>query len=244
MASASRKPEVYNPDETDYAVRPKEANHRSRVEILGIEESLLVPQADRRSARRPRALKELRKWRPTQMRFTHSWPDEELPDGWFELLSLDLLLRVKSFVQKCFEFDDIMATRGGSPWLGGFSSEFISYASMVARQDKHNGGWDALLRSKATRGPLVMGVIAKALEVNVFDKPLFGADPVQDDLLSTQDQATIETEGNCIQPQLDTVYRADLNRQAIDVPTSVPVRSAPASEMIPSRQTTGRPSTR
>lgn len=202
VASAARKPKVYNPDETKYAVRPKEAHHRNRIQMLGIEESLLVPQADRRLARRPRTVAELRKWRPTQMRFKNSWPDEELADGWFEVLSLDLLLRAKNFVKRYFEFGDITTTRGKSPWLEGFSKEFISYAGMVARQDKHRGGWDAILRHKASRVPLVIGIIAKALEVNVFDQPLFGADPLQEEMLNSQDQATIESEGKDTTPRL------------------------------------------
>lgn len=194
MATAAKKPKVYNPDKTDYAVRPKQAHHGTRAEILGIEESLLVPQADPRPATQPRTLKELRKWRPTQMRFGKSWSEEEQVDGWFDLLSLDLLMRVKAFTKKHFEFEDIPNTSSDSLWLG-FSKEFITYAGMIARQDKHRGGWDGLLRAKATRVPFTMGVIAKVLEVNVFDKLLFGADQVQEDLLSAQDIATIETEG-------------------------------------------------
>lgn len=194
MAATAKKPKVYNPDKTDYAVRPKETHHGTRTEILGIEESLLVPQADPRPATRPRTLKELRKWRPTQMRFLKPWSDEEQVDGWFELLSLDLLMRVKAFTTKHFEFEDVPKTSSDSLWLG-VSKEFITYASMISRQDKHRGGWDGLLTAKASRVPFVMGVIAKVLEVNVFDKLLFGADQAQEDLLSAQDIATIETEG-------------------------------------------------
>lgn len=195
MASTVKNPKVYNPDETDYAVRPKDAHHRSKAEILGFEESLLVPQADPRMARQPRSLKALKKWRPTRMRFWKPWPEDELPDAWFELLAFDLWMKTKAFTTKYFEFDDIQENSGDSPWLSGFSEEFVSYVSMVARQDKNRGGWDGLLEEKATRVQLVMGVIGKVLEINVFDKLLFGADNILEDLFKAQDLGTVEIEG-------------------------------------------------
>ncbi|KAK1767088.1 hypothetical protein QBC33DRAFT_570048 [Phialemonium atrogriseum] len=195
MDNFTKKPRIYNPDETAYAVGPKNKYARNLLDILGIEESRLVPQAEPGSTRRRRTLKALRGWRPTQMRFTKEWPNEELPDGWYDMAYMDLFIRVQNFANKYFKFEDIPAVPGESPWLDGFSDEFIYYAGTIARQDKHRGGWDAILTSKATRNSLVIGVIAKVLGISVFDKLLFGADKVQEEMLAAQDEATIETEG-------------------------------------------------
>ena len=193
---------LVNPNEKDYIVLPKQKYHRGKVEVLGIEETLLAPRPPSAPIIAPRSLKEFRGWRPIRMRFTRPWPSHELSSGWFELLYTDLTIRMKALAGKYFEFGNIPhppppppSSSPSSPWLQGFSDDFVRYAGLTARQDNQRGGWDTLLLESATRRALVLGIIAKVLEAGVFDKLLFGASEAQQKMLETQDKATVEIEG-------------------------------------------------
>ncbi|KAK5663542.1 hypothetical protein OQA88_3973 [Cercophora sp. LCS_1] len=83
-----------------------------------------------------------------------------------------------------------------SPWSrAGFSQQFIHYASLVAKQDAHCGGWDVLLTSNVHRTYLVIGIIGRVLQNTVFDELLFGANEDQIKMLKVADESTPDIDG-------------------------------------------------
>ncbi|KAK3336766.1 hypothetical protein B0T19DRAFT_396477 [Cercophora scortea] len=204
--------------EGEYKLLQPDPHHKRKIEVLGIDESLVAP-ADIPSSSSSsswwrgwlgggghRSLSQLQHseatWRPTQMRFVMQWPDDEMPSKWFEILYVHLYVRVARFAERYIEFEDIedeYDQGSGYVWAaaatGLFSKQFIYYAGLVARQDNMAGGWDCLITSKLHRKYLVMGVIAKVLETSVFDKLLFGASEAQLDVLSAEDEATLDVDG-------------------------------------------------
>lgn len=188
----------------DYVSKPATDEHAKRISLLGIEESLLRPSVPPRSITEPRSLAELpRSYKPARFRLLGtSVPDEEKSDTWFELLFVDVFAHARRFVNAHFGFGNIPRREeedeeANSLWLegGGFSKEFLAYASLVARQDSLLGGWEALLRSETQRTAMVCGIIAKALEDGAWDELLFGASEEQQRLLAELDLGTVQCDG-------------------------------------------------
>ncbi|ROW14243.1 hypothetical protein VPNG_04230 [Cytospora leucostoma] len=122
-------------------------------------------EADRQLARRPR-----------QAHLDDSDDDDDkIPGFWFDRLSFDLFTRVWQFASDTFEF--------------------VKYASEVARGDPvimpppraDPNNWEYLFLAKDSRVLLIVGIIAKILEENVFDSLLFGATPGQKQALNNID---------------------------------------------------------
>jgi hypothetical protein len=149
-------------------------------------------------------------WYPTRTRFDHPWRKAEYETEWYEAMYWNLFVRVREFVEEYFGCGDIPGVpivppvgggggggeERGFPWLeGGFSKEFMWFVEKVAIQDNNAGGWDALLRRGVMRECLVTGIIAKLLETSVFDELLFGADQTQKTMLESQDECTLQHEG-------------------------------------------------
>jgi hypothetical protein len=193
---------------TDYVSISATDEHAKRVNLLGIEESLLRPCVPSRATTKPRSLAELpRSYKPTRFRLLDaSFALDEKSDTWFEMLFVDVYAHARRFAQAHFGFGDI--PRGeedgdeevDSLWLeaGGFTNECLAYAGLVARQDNLLGGWEALLRSERERTAMVCGIIARALEHGAWDKLLFGASGEQQRLLGELDLGTIGCDGLCI----------------------------------------------
>jgi hypothetical protein len=148
-------------------------------------------------------------WYPTRTRFDQPWRKAEYETEWYEAVYWNLFVRVREFVKEYFGGGDIPGVpvvppvgggdgcgERGFPWLEGeFSKEFMWFVEKVAIQDNNVGGWDALLRRGVMRECLVTGIIAKLLETSVFDELLFGADQTQKTMLESQDECTLQYEG-------------------------------------------------
>lgn len=136
--------------------------------------------------------------------------DEEgdrIPSLWFERMSQDLFARVWEFCSETFGveridektliemyYDQDWTLR----WLDKLPHEFVVLASQVARGDKtvveepknyDPNNWEFLFLDKMSRVKLLVGVMAKLLEKNVFNSLLFGANDVETTALMADDQA-------------------------------------------------------
>ncbi|KAK7743619.1 hypothetical protein SLS53_004154 [Cytospora paraplurivora] len=148
-------------------------------------------EADRQLARRPR-----------QAHLDHSHDDDEIPGFWFDELSFDLFTRVWQFASSTFGHDCLGSRLYDQDWtrcwLTKLPEEFVKYASEVARGDPvimpppqtDTNNWEYLFLAKDSRVLLIVGVIAKILEQNVFGSLLFGATPGQKQALHNIDNET------------------------------------------------------
>ncbi|KUI70732.1 hypothetical protein VM1G_05928 [Cytospora mali] len=139
---------------------------------------------------------------PTRSRFDDSDDHVKIPDFWFERVSFDLFVRVWEFASNTFGvecFGNELGNRDWtSRWLKRLPKEFVKYASEVARGDPviapHTvadpNNWEFLFLAKDSRIFLLVGVIAKILEDNVFGSHLFGATPGQKEVLDKTDRET------------------------------------------------------
>ncbi|KAK3500830.1 hypothetical protein B0T13DRAFT_433271 [Neurospora crassa] len=150
-------------------------------------------------------------WRPTQLGFEHiRWPttseehkDVEFQSDWYEILWYDIMKRVYRWAEKYFdEQQDVkVSAKSVKDWTNlwkqaGVSDHFVHYASLVARQDNsHPAGWDVLLAKGRYRKFLMVGVLVRLLQEQVFDELLFGADKATKRMLETQDECYIELDG-------------------------------------------------
>lgn len=198
-ASGMRSPPA-NPDPTMYREQPLTQEERNRAANTGIKESIWVPLENTHVPGRfePRSLRDLRGYRPTQLDFTLQHPEQDRKDEWFEHLLADLFHRVSDFCRETFGQGpkELLASYSASPWAARFSPQFVSFASQIARQDNHVGGWDHCLKDRDERTYLVMGIIAKILDENVFSELLFGVDEDSKRLLKTMDEQMLQEEGS------------------------------------------------
>lgn len=149
-------------------------------------------------------------WRPTQLGFDHiRWPtseehkDVEFQSDWYEILWYDIMKRVYRWAEKYFdEQQDVkVSAKSVKDWTNlwkqaGVSDHFVHYASLVARQDNnHPAGWDVLLAKGRYRKFLMVGVLVRLLQEQVFDELLFGADKGTKRMLDAQDECYIELDG-------------------------------------------------
>ena len=82
-------------------------------------------------------------------------------------------------------------------WLDKLPKEFVVLASQVARGDmtivtpkgSDPNNWEFLFLDSMSRVKLMVGVMAKLLEKNVFNSLLFGANDVEETALMADDQA-------------------------------------------------------
>lgn len=127
---------------------------------------------------------------------------ERIPSLWFERMSQDLFARVWEFCSDTFGLDasivnDYEKHDWTLRWLDKLPKEFVVVASQVARGDMtvrtpksyDPNNWEFLFLDHISRVKLMVGVIAKLLEKNVFNSLLFGAADVEHTALVTDDHA-------------------------------------------------------
>ncbi|KAK0631757.1 hypothetical protein B0T14DRAFT_572988 [Immersiella caudata] len=205
-------PEQINPDPTIYQFTGLDARRRQMIELLGFDQPALIPAADP-SGVETRNLDDLQtgeggagqtpKWRPVKLDIRKQWPiGKELDSHWYKSVWVELFIRVRHFAKKYFEFegsaysDFLPEWEGGKLWKeAGLGEVFLHYAQLVARQDNKDGGWEGLLGEKERRTALVVAVISRVLQTEVFDEYLFGASTTARKMFKAQDSATITTEG-------------------------------------------------
>ncbi|KAL1900159.1 hypothetical protein Sste5346_002469 [Sporothrix stenoceras] len=191
-----------NPDPTRYQVRPQPTFTSETCEFLGISESWWEPrEAEKANPRRPLSLPhDLLGYRPLQLWFgmPHD-ADGEKDDDWLEELFSTLFELAEDLCASTFGVDRLAlpsASPEHSPWAdGNFSQAFIYYAGEIARQDPHDGGWDAVLIDPMQRAFLAQGVLAKALDEFVLSALLFGGTAEQQDALGQWDRIMLKEEG-------------------------------------------------
>lgn len=191
-----------NPDPTRYQIRPQPTFTSETCELLGISESWWEPrEADDTDSRQPLSLPhDLLGYRPLRIWF--GMPHDagrEKDDDWFEVLFSTLFELTEDLCASTFGVDRLVlpsASPAHSPWADPeLSQAFIYYAGEIARQDHHDGGWDAVLVDPMQRAFLAQGVLAKALEEFVFSALLFGGTAEQQDALSQWDRIMLKEEG-------------------------------------------------
>ncbi|ROW07844.1 hypothetical protein VMCG_03509 [Cytospora schulzeri] len=140
--------------------------------------------------------------RPTRSRLDDSEDHDKIPGFWFDRVSFDLFTRVWEFASNTFGVECFGGQVGRRDWSRGLLAklpeEFIKYASEVARGDPiivprksaDPNNWEHLFLAKDSRVSLIVGVIAKILEENVFGSHLFGATPGQKEVLDRNDRET------------------------------------------------------
>lgn len=135
---------------------------------------------------------------------TREWQSE-----WYEILWADLMRRVYRWAEKHFEngpagadVKEGLKERSVKDWAPnlwkqvGVSDQFVHYASLVARQDNnHPAGWDVLLAKGRYRKFLVVGVLVRLLQEQVWDELLFGADGETKKMLEAMDECYIHFDG-------------------------------------------------
>lgn len=85
-----------------------------------------------------------------------------------------------------------------SPWTSAdFSDKFVENVGRVAWNCPELGGWDALLCVSTDRVNLVVAIIARVFQDDIFQPWLFGANPLQRALFEAQDSAFLTNEGAC-----------------------------------------------
>jgi hypothetical protein len=113
--------------------------------------------------------------------------DEDFEEG-FSLLYSEINKFLKNGIGKK------AASSRKSLWTQQNSSEFLSFASMVARPGADEG-WEKLLRSRPYRCALLSGVMMMVLDRHVFSDLLFGAEPEHAEVLRMEDRSMINIEG-------------------------------------------------
>jgi len=116
-------------------------------------------------------------------------------DEWFRDEFKRLYDQVANFVVIFFcQFDDIPLESNLSPWTE-MSSEFLRYSAMVAEPDDSLRDWNRMLLERNERRYLLVGVLARILEVKVFGELLFGGSKGQKKQLEDLERSSIEVEG-------------------------------------------------
>ncbi|KAF5003964.1 hypothetical protein FDECE_9504 [Fusarium decemcellulare] len=137
---------------------------------------------------------------------------EDLPDEFYELHFNQIFIEIYALVHKAFCPDKATQAPKPSPWLKGYSDEFIKYVQLLAHPDPRAGKWDRLLRDKAERSCLLQAIIFKVLDSRVFSKLLFGAGSDHEGLLQRSDAAFIDAEGfqrSSLRAQTNQLYLKD-----------------------------------
>lgn len=164
---------------------------------FGIKQSPWVPNPTVDSRFTLRTLRQgLKDYMPTRLEFTLPHAESERKDSWFEETFKHLYWTTYSFSVCRLGQHSFHQTTAQSPWRDArLSTQFLSYASQLSRQDPLLGGWDLLLTDKTHRAILVTGILSKVLVNNVFSDLLWGATDEQTSLLKAHDAATVSDDG-------------------------------------------------
>lgn len=124
---------------------------------------------------------------------------DKIPSIWFERMAHDLFARVWEFSSDTFGLQSLGASYNDKDWtrrwLGKLPREFVDVASQVARGDptvetpkeSDPNNWEFLFLDSMSRVKLMVGIMAKLLEKNVFNSLLFGARDVEKTALEADD---------------------------------------------------------
>lgn len=140
---------------------------------------------------------------------------DKIPSLWFERMAQDLFARVWEFCSDTFGLDESLPEESNLTgklndydwtlrWLDKLPKEFVVLASQVARGDmtvvkaKNSDptNWEFLFLDPKSRVKLMIGVMAKLLEKNLFNSLLVGAADVEKTALEADDHARAFLE-NC-----------------------------------------------
>jgi hypothetical protein len=132
---------------------------------------------------------------PLQLQFDLH-PDADRSDSYFVDEFRKLFRRIFNFSQAFFGIHDLDEGEFHQPWVANIAPEFVSYVEQVAESDPAVGGWEDLLRDTQQRRWLIVAVIMRILEVQVFQADLWGADQQEKELLLGIERALLTREGN------------------------------------------------
>ncbi|RYP26936.1 hypothetical protein DL767_007858 [Monosporascus sp. MG133] len=121
---------------------------------------------------------------------------EDYDDKYYINLYRLLYNRTTDFAEKWFGDIDLPEPGYvGSPWQEPFNDQFIEYTRLVAHEDRHNGGWPALLRQAKYRKWLIVGILGQVIEKKVFSELLFGVSDFWKREIDGEDLRLVEIEG-------------------------------------------------
>ncbi|KAK7757058.1 hypothetical protein SLS62_001076 [Diatrype stigma] len=138
--------------------------------------------------------------RPSQIDFRafgYSRHPEDYSDKYFIDLHRVLYDRVVDWAEKWFGDIDLpdAPAYAGSPWQEEFGNQFIEYTRLVAHEDRHVGGWEALLRKRKFRKWLIVGIVGQIIQKKIFSELLFGVDRWWKHELESEDIRLVNVEG-------------------------------------------------
>ncbi|KAM0253539.1 hypothetical protein ACHAP5_000570 [Fusarium lateritium] len=144
-------------------------------------------------------MKEFRSFNPSRRGLNFTKLDLDYADEFYEKHFNELHVEIFALVQAAFcpETSPGKSPQAPStsPWLRGYSEEFIKYVELVAHPDARAGKWERLLRDNAERSNLLQAIIIRVLYTKVFSQLLFGAGPKHHETLRQSDTALINAEG-------------------------------------------------
>lgn len=132
---------------------------------------------------------------PLQFNF-RSHPAEDRSDEWYIQQFRRLFRKLHDFAHDYFGLHDIDQGYFHQPWAAGMTPEFLRYVEDVATPDPMVGGWDPLLQNTIQREWLIVGIIMRILEIQVFGADLWGAEPQEKELLLGLERALLNREGD------------------------------------------------
>ena len=132
---------------------------------------------------------------PLQFNF-RSHPAEDRSDEWYIQQFRRLFRKLHDFAHDYFGLHDIDQGHFHQPWAAGMTPEFLRYVEDVATPDPMVGGWDPLLQNTIQREWLIVGIIMRILEIQVFGADLWGAEPQEKELLLGLERALLNREGD------------------------------------------------
>lgn len=141
-------------------------------------------------------LEEFETLKPQPLQFTfREHPAGDRSDEWYIGQFCALFRRIRSFAHDFFGLHDIDEGGFYQPWAAGMSLELIRHVEDVAEADPMTGGWDTLLQNTIQREWLIVALIIRILEVQVFDADLWGAEEHEKDLLFNLERALFVRDG-------------------------------------------------
>jgi hypothetical protein len=143
------------------------------------------------------ALEEFEKVQPQPIRFNfRPHPLKDRSDEWYIEQFRRLFRRIHNFASDYFGLHDLDQGDLHQPWAAGMSPEFLRWVEDVATADPMVGSWDPLLQNTAQRTWLIVGIITRILEIQVFGADLWGAEPQEKELLLGMERGLLNREGD------------------------------------------------
>jgi hypothetical protein len=142
-------------------------------------------------------LEEFEEAQPQPIRFNfRPHPLKDRSDEWYIEQFRRLFRRIHNFASDYFGLHDLDQGDFHQPWAAGMSPEFLRWVEDVATADPMVGSWDPLLQNTAQRTWLIVGIITRILEIQVFAADLWGAEPQEKELLLGVERGLLNREGD------------------------------------------------